>query len=66
MPGVSLGDADYQAQVSLGQPLLGLLVPLLNAPCQLRLLLAGQKRYLADLLQIRANRIVALLLDLIL
>ena len=55
---IALGDADHQTQVSLGQTLLRILVAVLHALRQLDFLLCGQKRHLADLLQVHAHRIL--------
>ena len=55
---VFLGDRHHQAQVGLRQLILGFLVALGHTPGQLLLLLGGQQRDLADLLQIHPHRIV--------
>ena len=57
-PHIALGDADDQPQVGLGQLLLGRLVALAHTDGQLPFLVRRQKRYLADFLQVHANRVV--------
>ena len=55
---IALGNADDQTQVGLGQTLLGILVTGLHALGEGDLLLCGQERNLADLLEIHAHRIL--------
>ncbi len=55
---VLLGDRDHQSEVGLGQPVLGVLVPLLDQLGQVDLVLGLQQRDPADLLEVHPNRVV--------
>ena len=55
---IALGNGDYQTQVGFAQALFGFFIALLHALCQIHLLVRGQKRHLADLLQVHADGIV--------
>ena len=54
---VALGDGDHQAQVGLGEFVLGLDVPAFDALGQRHFLRGGEQRDPADLLEVHAHRI---------